>query len=138
MVEKPKRILQKPNTKKYLITWSLDLAREDFEKISRQPEVLQKGLRYIRNTTRKNALTVYRIGSMDELTRFERLGRVSGFESKHPNGIAIAEAASIEEARKMIDVLVEGLGFGFGTVPVKNYLEYEIKPLIEITAGERQ
>ncbi len=63
MVEKPKEICQKPSLKKYLITWSLVLAREDLEKMSRRPEVLQKGLKYIKNTTKKNAIKIYRIGS---------------------------------------------------------------------------
>ncbi len=138
MVEKPKEIFRKPSVKKYLITWSLDLGREDLEKMSRHPEVLQKGLKYVKSTTKKNALCIYRIGSLEEVTRFVRPGRLSSLESAHPHGIAIAEAASVEEAREMIDVLVEGLGFGFGSVPVKNYLEYDIKPLIEITAGGRQ
>ena len=136
MDEKPKAILQKSNLKKYLITWSLDLSGEDIEKISRQPEVLQKGLKYIKSTTRKNALTIYRIGSMDEITHFKRPIHGIYAKSANPNGIAIAEATSIEEARKMVNNWVEGLGYGFGTVPVKNYLEYEIKPLIEITGGK--
>ena len=134
MVEKTKEILQR-QLRKYLITWSLVLAREDLEKISRTPEVLQKGLKYIKTTTRKNALTIYRVGSMDEITHFKRPMRGTYPETANPNGIAIAEATSIEEARKMVNNWVEGLGYGFGTVPVKNYLEYEIKPLIEITGG---
>ena len=134
MVEKPKEILQR-QLRKYLITWSLALAREDLEKISRNPDVLQKGLKYIKTTTRKNALTIYRIGSMDEITHFKRPMRGTYPETANPNGIAIAEATSIEEARKMVNNWVEGLGYGFGTVPVKNYLEYEIKPLIELTSG---
>jgi len=135
MVEKPKENLQR-QTRKYLITWSLVLAREDLEKISRNPEVLQKGLKYIKSTTRENALTIYRIGSMDEITHFKRPMRGTYPESANPNGIAIAEATSIEEAREMVNNWVEGLGYGFGTVPVKNYLEYEIKPLIELTGGK--
>jgi len=135
MVEKPKENLQR-QTRKYLITWSLVLTREDLEKISRNPEVLQKGLKYIKSTTRENALTVYRIGSMDEITHFKRPMRGTYPESANPNGIAIAEATSIEEAREMVNNWVEGLGYGFGTVPVKNYLEYEIKPLIELTGGK--
>lgn len=135
MVEKPKENLQR-QTRKYLITWSLVLAREDLEKISRNPEVLQKGLKYIKSTTRENALTIYRIGSMDEITHFKRPMRGTYPESANPNGIAIAEATSIEEAREMVNNWVEGLGYGFGTVPMKNYLEYEIKPLIELTGGK--
>jgi hypothetical protein len=138
MVEKPKEIFQKQSLKKYLITWSLVLGREDLEKISRRPEVLQKGLKYMKSTTKKNSIKIYRIGSMEEVTHFKRPVPSTFSEPAHPNGIAIAEATSIEEARKMVDYWVEGLGFGFGAVPVKNYLEYDIKPLIEITSGGRQ
>ena len=135
MGEKPKNILLKPTLKKYLITWSLDLGRAELDKISQHPDVLNKGLKYIKSTTRRNPINIYRIGSLEEISRFVRPARLSSAESAHPHGIAIAEAASIEEARKMVDLLVEGLGFGFGSVPVKNYLEYDIKPLIEVTAG---
>jgi hypothetical protein len=138
MVEKPKEILLKPTLKKYLITWSLDLGRAELDKISQHPEVLNKGLRYIKNTTRRNPISIYRIGSMEEISRFVPIRRLRSAELVRLNGIAIAEAASVEEARKMVDLLVEGLGFGFGSVPVKNYLEYDIKPLIEITAGGRR
>ncbi len=138
MGEKPKEILSKPTLKKYLITWSLDIGRAELDKMSQHPEVLNKGLKYIKNTTRRNPISIYRIGSLEEISRFVRPGRLSSTESAHPHGIAIAEAASIEEARKMVDLLVEGLGFGFGSVPVKNYLEYDLKPLIEITAGGRR
>lgn len=138
MVEKPKEILLKPTLKKYLITWSLDLGRAELDKISQHPEVLNKGLRYIKSTTRRNPISIYRIGSMEEISRFVPLRRLRSAESVRLNGIAIAEATSVEEARKMVDLLVEGLGFGFGSVPVKNYLEYDIKPLIEITAGGRR
>jgi hypothetical protein len=135
MGEKPKEILLKPTLKKYLITWSLDLGRTELDKISQHPDVLKKGLKYIKSTTRRNPISIYRIGSLEEISRFVRPAHLSSAQSAHPHGIAIAEAASIEEARKMVDLLVEGLGFGFGSVPVKNYLEYDIKPLIEVTAG---
>ncbi len=135
MVERSKEILQRKQ-QKYLITWRLVLGNDDLEKISRNPEVLQKGLKYIKSTTRKNALTIYRVGSLNEITHFKRPIRSKYPESVNPNGIAIVEAASIEEARKMVNNWVEGLGYGFGTVPVKNYLEYEISPLIELTGGK--
>ena len=138
MGEKPKEIVLKPNQKKYLITWSLDLGRAELDKISQHPDVLNKGLKYIKSTTRRNPIIIYRIGSLEEISRFVRPGRLISTEAAHPHGIAIVEAASIEEARKMVDLLVEGLGFGFGSVPVKNYLEYDIKPLIEVTAGGKQ
>jgi hypothetical protein len=121
--------------KKYLITWSLALGEPELNKISQHPEVLNKGMKYIKNTTRRNPIHIYRIGSLEEITRFIHPVHVGSTRSANPHGIAIAETVSIEEARKMIDLLVEGLGFGFGSVPVKEYLEYDIKPLIEITAG---
>lgn len=135
MGEKPKDIILKPTLKKYLITWSLHLGGPELAKISQHPDVLNKGLKYIKSITRRNPISIYRIGSLEEIYRFVRPGHLSSNESVHPHGIAIAEAASIEEARQMVDLLVEGLGFGFGSVPVKNYLDFDIKPLIEVTAG---
>ena len=136
MAEKIKEISPRQNLKKYLITWSLILGHDELQKISANPDVLQKGLKYIKTTTKKNALTIYRVGSMNEITHFKRPMHGKYPESANPKGIAIAEATSIEEARKMINNWVEGLGYGFGTVPVKNYLEYEISPLIELTGGK--
>ena len=138
MGEKPKEMILKPTLKKYLITWSLDLGRTELDKISQHPDVLDKGLKYIKSSTRRNPICIYRIGSLEEISRFARPGRPGSAESAHPHGIAIADAVSIEEARKMVDLLVEGLGFGFGSVPVKNYLEYDIKPLMEVTTGGKQ
>ncbi len=137
MGEKPKEILLKPTLKKYLITWSLDLGRGELDKISQHPEVLNKGLKYIKSTTKRNPISIYRIGSLEEISRSVRPGRLGSADSAHPHGIAIVEAGSLEEARRMVDLLVEGLGFGFGSVPVKNYLEYDVKPLVEIAAGGR-
>jgi hypothetical protein len=137
MGEKPKETLLKPTMKKYLINWSLELGGPELEKISQHPDVLSKGLKYIKSATRKNPISIYRVGSLEEISRFASPARQRSKQSANPHGIAIAEAVSIEEARKLIDLLVEGLGFGFGSVPVKNYLEYDIQPLIEITAGER-
>jgi hypothetical protein len=34
----------------------------------------------------------------------------------------------------MVNSLVEGFAYGFGEVSVKNYLEYDIRPLIEISS----
>ena len=122
-----------PCLKKYLITWSLILGREELEKISRRPDVLQKGLKYLKKTSKQNALEIYRIGQMEEVTHFERLFPEAIPTSAHPHGIAIAQATSIEEVRTMVNYWVEG--FGFGGVPVSNYLEYDIKPLVDITSG---
>ena len=132
MVE-TKTTFPRPCLKKYLITWSLLLGREELEKISRRPDVLQKGLKYLKKTSKQNALEIYRIGQMEEVTHFERLVPEAIPTSAHPHGIAIAQATSIEEVRTMVNYWVEG--FGFGGVPVSNYLEYDIKPLIDITAG---
>ncbi len=135
MVESKTTFL-KPILKKYLITWSLILGREELEKISRRPDVLQKGLKYVKKTSKQSALEIYRIGQLEEVTHFERIAPESAIASAHPNGIAIAQANSIEEVRTMVNYWVEG--FGFGGVPVSNYLEYDIKPLIDITAGGKQ
>jgi hypothetical protein len=114
---------------KYLITWNLLLNREDLEKISWRPEALQKGLNYLKNVAKKTSLTVYRTVEMEEITRHKRLGTLQA--SANPSGVAIAEANSLEEARKMVDEWVEGLNYG--GMPVGGRLEYEIKPLMELT-----
>jgi hypothetical protein len=129
MVEKIKEPLHRPALKKYLITWSLLLGRDELEKISRHPEVLQKGLEYVKNTAKQSKLEIYRIAQIEEVTHFERPAHTIS-ATAHPHGVAIARANSIEEARKMINFWVEG--FGFGGVPVQNYLEYDIKLLVEI------
>jgi hypothetical protein len=136
MVEKIKEPLHRPVLKKYLITWSLLLGRDELEKISRHPEVLQKGLEYVKNTAKQSKLEIYRIAQIEEVTHFERPTHTIS-ATAHPHGVAIARANSIEEARKMINFWVEG--FGFGGVPVQNYLEYDIKLLVEIaTTGGMQ
>jgi hypothetical protein len=136
MVEKTKETFPRPTVKKYLITWSLLLGRDELEKISRRPEVLHKGLKYMKTMTKQNALEIYRIAQMEEVTHFARPipGTVS--PSAHPHGIAIAKAASIEEVRKMVNSWVEG--FGFGGVSVENYLAYDIQPLIDIAKGGKE
>jgi hypothetical protein len=114
---------------KYLITWNLLLNREDLKKISLRPEALQKGLNYLKNVSKRKRLTVYRIVEMDEITRHKRLDTLP--ESANPNGVAIAEANSLEEVKKMLDEWVEGLTYG--GMPIGGRLEYEIKPLMELT-----
>jgi hypothetical protein len=126
----------RPCLKKYLITWSLILGREELEKISMRPDVLQKGLNYVKNASKQSSLEIYRIGEVEEVAHFERPNLASKAESMRPHGIALAEATSLEEVRKMVDFWVEG--FGFGGVPVSNYLEYTIKPLIDISSGGKQ
>lgn len=114
---------------KYLITWNLLLNREDLEKISLRPEALQKGLNYLKNVAKGTRFTVYRIVEMEEITRHTRLGTLPA--SANPSGVAIAEANSLKEVRRMVDEWVEGLNYG--GMPVGGRLEYEIKPLMELT-----
>ncbi len=97
------------------------------------PEVLQKGLSYVKNTAKHNKIEIYRIAEMEETTNFSRPISMRKSTSTKPHGIAILEATSIEEARMMVDQWVEG--FGFGGISVQNYLEYEIKPLVNVSTG---
>ena len=127
---KIKQPTRKVGRNKYLITWNLLLNREDLEKISWRPEALKKGLSYLKNVAKGTRLTVYRIVEMEEITHRTRLGTVP--VSANPSGVAIAEANSLKEARRMVDEWVEGLTYG--GLPVGGRLEYEIKPLMELTA----
>jgi hypothetical protein len=126
---KVKQPTRKVGRNKYLITWNLLLNREDLEKMSLRPEALKKGLSYLKNVAKGTRLTVYRIVEMEELTRRTRLGTIPA--SANPSGVAIAEANSLKEVRKMVDEWVEGLTYG--GMPVGGRLEYEIKPLMELT-----
>ena len=126
---KVKQPTRKVGRNKYLITWNLLLNREDLEKISGRPEALKKGLSYLKNVAKGTRLTVYRIVEMEEITRRTRLGTIPA--SANPSGVAIAEATSLKEARRMVDEWVEGLTYG--GLPVGGRLEYEIKPLMELT-----
>ena len=128
-VRKVKQPTRRVGRYKYLITWSLLLNREDLEKISWRPEALRKGLNYLKNVAKGTGLTVYRIVEMEEITRHTRLGTLPA--SANPSGVAIAEANSLEEVRRMVDEWVEGLTYG--GMPVGGRLEYEIKPLMELT-----
>jgi len=114
---------------KYLITWNLLLNREDLEKISFRPEALKKGLSYLKNVSKGTGLTVFRIVEVTEITRRKRIGTLPA--SANPSGVAIAEANSLEEVRRMVDEWVEGLTYG--GMPVGGRLEYEIKQLMELT-----
>jgi len=97
-----------------------------------RPEALEKGLNFVRRLAKENKLELYRILPMEELTKFAP-ARGAALESANPNGIAIAKAASLEEARKMVESWAES--FGYSGVSVQNYLEYEISPLLDITRG---
>ena len=97
-----------------------------------RPEVPEKGLNYVKGLAKDNRLELYRIVSMDEVSRFAP-ARADALESANPNGIAIARAASIEEVRKMVEEWAES--FGYSGVSVQSYLEYEINPLMDIGRG---
>lgn len=114
--------------RKYLITWTLSLERGELEKISRHPESLDHGLNYVRSMTKGAGLQLYRIVPVEELTRFTHQIPTSA----RPTGIAIAEAASLEEAKAMVERWVDGLSYGGGSVPVRNYLQYEIHLLMDL------
>jgi hypothetical protein len=117
--------------KKYLIIWSLILGNQELQNISMQPEALSKGLHYVKAIKKRNNMELYRIISVKEITNFEGMPASSDISrSENPNGIAIINARSIEEARKMVVKWVEGLSYG--GISIQRYLKYEIKPLMEI------
>ena len=106
--------------------------REELEKISRHPEALEHGLNYVKSMMKGSGLQLYRIVPTEELTRFTRLAPGHVPTSARPSGIAIVEAGSLEEVRAMVESWVDGLGYGGGSVSVRNYLEYEIKLLMDL------
>lgn len=113
---------------KYLITWTLLLGPAEIAQLNGHPESLEHGLNYVKSVMKTAGLQLYRIVSTEEMTRFSRQVPMSA----RPTGIAIAEANSIEEARAMVERWVDGLGYGSGSVPIRNYLEYDIKPLMDL------
>jgi hypothetical protein len=115
--------------KKYLITWSLELGRDELTMISGRPQVLTKALHYVEDIAKENDLEIYRIVSLERLTRHEKMTK-DCLAPAHSSGIAIARATSLEEAGAMIKNWVEGLSYG--GIPVGNFLDYEIKPIVEI------
>ncbi len=133
-----KSIIHHPKTRlnKFLINWKLILNNAEMEKISMRPEVLQKGLIYVRNAAKRSTLEIYRIAEMDEITHFARPSLESASKPRHPHGIAIIEAPSIEEARRLVNQWVEG--FGFGGVSVENYIEFDINPLVDVVTGGKE
>lgn len=99
--------------------------------VSMKPEALKKGLDYVREIQKKNEMHLYRIVPINEITNFEGSPKTSAVTlAESPNGIAIINADSIEKARDMISKWLEGLSYG--GLPIKSYLNYEIKPLMEI------
>lgn len=118
-------------SRKYLIIWSLDLGRQELEKISMKPESLMKGLDYVNTMKEGSELKIYRIIHIDEIISYDSRplsGETSPY--KNPNGIAIVDGNSIEEVRKMVDTWVDGLRYG--GISIQRYLKYEIKPLLEL------
>jgi len=116
---------------KYLITWTLILDRAELDQITAHPESLEHGLSYVKSMSKGSGLQLYRIVSTEELTHFSREVPTSA----RPTGIAIAEARSLEEARAMVENWVDGLSYGKGTVSIRSYLEYDIKPLMDLGQG---
>lgn len=122
-------------TRKYLITWTLVLERAELETMSAHPESLDHALNYVRSMIKGmikgTGLQVYRIVSVDEVTSSTRHIPTSA----RPNGIAIVEAHSLEEVRAMLEGSMDGLSYGGMSVPVRSYLEYDIKPLADLRLG---
>jgi hypothetical protein len=134
--ESVSRTVRRTAPKKYLISWTLILEREELETISRHPESLEHGLNFVRSMVKRSGLQLYRIVPTEEVTHFARLDPGKVPASARPTGSAILEAGSLEEARTIVDGWVDGLGYGGGSVPVRNYLEYEIKLLMDLGHGE--
>jgi hypothetical protein len=127
-LERPKESTHAITKRKYLITWTLRLERPELAAISAHPEALEHGLNYVRSMMKGSKLQLYRIVPIEEMTRV--VPEVPA--SARPTGIAIAEARSLEEVRLMVERWVDGLSYGGGSVPVRNYLEYDIKLLMDL------
>jgi hypothetical protein len=121
-------------TRKFLITWTLILDRGELDEITAHPQSLDHGLNYVKSMMKESGLQLYRIIPMEELTHYSR----EVPSSARPTGIAIADARSLEEARMMVENWVDGLSYGKGTVPIRSYLEYDIKPLMDLGQGGRR
>ena len=136
--ESTSRTVRRAGPKKYLITWTLLLERGELEKISAHPEALEHGLNFVKSMIKGSGLQLYRIVPTEEVTRFTRLDPGKLPMSARPSGIAIVEAGSLEEVRAMVDSWVDGLAYGGGSVSVRNYLEYEIKLLMDLVQVARE
>ena len=132
--DKTKRPILKKAMNKYLVNWSIQINGNDLDQISKRPEVLKKGLDYVLCSSKQNKLQIFRVAEISEITSFTSRTPESNRSSVRPHGIAILEAPSIEHAKKVVNSLVEGFSYGFGEVSVKNYLEYDIKPLMDLTS----
>jgi hypothetical protein len=122
-------------TRKYLITWTLILERAELETMSAHPESLDHALNYVKSMVKGiikgGGLQVYRIVSIDEVVSSTR--KIPS--SARPTGIAIVEAHSLEEVRRMLEGSMDGLSYGGMSVPVRSYLEYDIKLLADLGLG---
>lgn len=106
--------------------------------MSGRPEVLQKVLDHVNRMIKGINVEIYRIVPIEEVARSVRPPSEGFPKEVHPAGIAIAEAGSVEEVRNMLERVVEGVSFGGLPVPVQNYLEFEINPLIELGHGGKE
>jgi hypothetical protein len=131
--EREKESAHGETTRKYLVTWTLLLERKELDEITAHPESLEHGLNYVKSMMKGSGLQLYRIVPTEELTHFSREVPTSA----RPTGIAIVEARSLEEARMMVENWVDGLSYGKGTVPIRSYLEYDIKLLMDLGQGGR-
>jgi hypothetical protein len=132
--DKTRKPILKKAMNKYLVNWSIQINGNDLDQISKRPEVLKKGLDYVLCSSKQNKLQIFRVAEISEITSFTSRKPESTRSSVRPHGIAILEAPSIEHAKKVVNSLVEGFSYGFGEVSVKNYLEYDIKPLMDLTS----
>ncbi len=124
-----------PGTRKYLVRWTLRLGPDEIQKISARPDVLERVLDHVNRATRGSKFEVYRIVPLEEVAHSVRPVAETAQRQAHPSGIAIAEAGSMEEVKTMVENLLKGVSFGGLTVPMENYLEFEINPLAELVHG---
>jgi hypothetical protein len=134
-LEKPRESGHGSATRKYLITWTLVLERAELETMSAHPESLDHALNYVKSVIkgkiRGSKLQAYRIVPIEEVVSSTR--KIPS--SARPTGIAIVEANSLEDVRKMLEDSMDGLSYGGMSVPVRSYLEYDIKMLADLELG---
>ena len=90
---------------------------------------MERALNYVKGSIKEGEVRIYRIVPIEELSSSPRMTETMSASTK---GIAIVEAGSIEAVRRMVENILEGLTFG-GFPVARNYLEFDISPLIEIT-----
>ncbi|HKT21259.1 MAG TPA: hypothetical protein VJR06_01360 [Nitrososphaerales archaeon] len=114
--------------RKYLIRWKIKLGQDELLKISRRPQVLDRGLNYVKSSLNQVEAEIYRIVPTEEVAMSARMTEGG---SASASGIAIMEAVSIEKVRGLVDKVLEGLTFG-GFPVARNYLEFQINELVEV------